>query len=143
MNFAHHREYILSHITYQCQLLNGMTLNLNALGKSQDEEKPANVNCKQPLFFFQSRAWSFACLGRFARRTKEKGTAQQSTANEAFVLSAILFALATAHSRPQTRQGPSHVFKCCVAPGGDSLEQASRKITIKPLRETNVSVAQA
>ena len=54
----------------------------------------------------------------------------------------VLFALATAHSRPQARQGPSHVFKCCVAPGGDSLEQA-RKITIKPLRETNVSVAQA
>ena len=76
MNFAHHREYILSHITYQCQLLNGMTLNLNALGKSQDEEKPANVNCEQPFFFFQSRAWSFACLGRFARRTKEKETAR-------------------------------------------------------------------
>lgn len=32
MNFAHHKEYILSHITYQCQLLNRMTLNLNALG---------------------------------------------------------------------------------------------------------------
>ena len=72
MNFAHHREYILSHITYQCQLLNGMTLNLNALGKSKDEEKPANVNCEQPLFFFQSRAWSFACLGRFAPLTKKK-----------------------------------------------------------------------
>jgi len=117
MNFAHHREYILSHITYQCQLLNGMTLNLSALGKSQDEEKPANVNCEQPLFFFQSRAWSYACLERFARRIKKK--------ERLLVLSAILFALATAHSRPQTRQGPSHVVKCCVPPGGDSLEQAS------------------
>ena len=72
MNFAHHKEYILSHIAYQCQLLNRMTLNLNALGKSKDEEKPANVNCEQPLFFFQSRACSFACFGRFARRTKKK-----------------------------------------------------------------------
>ena len=32
------------------------------------------IDCEQPLFFFrfsEGSAWSFACLGRFARRTKK------------------------------------------------------------------------
>ena len=33
------------------------------------------IDCEQPLFFFrfsEGSAWSFACLGRFARRTKKQ-----------------------------------------------------------------------
>ena len=55
---------------------------------------------------------------------------EEKPAHEAFVLSAILYTCLSdrSFSSPESRQRPRHVVKCCVAPGGDSLEQAGRKI---------------